>query len=114
MPTIHVLPLGKSITSADGALLRDTLQAEGILLDYPCGGKGTCRQCRVHVDPPPAGGKGNLKPNESTDGVRLACQLAVTADCTVTIPEGRQSRRSISAASSTCMPSPTWAGPASP
>ena len=92
MPTIHVKPFGKSLEACNGAILRDVLQNAGILLDYPCGGKGTCRQCRVVVDPPPAAGKGKLKDSESAGGVRLACQLPVTEDCTVTIPEERLSR----------------------
>jgi uncharacterized 2Fe-2S/4Fe-4S cluster protein (DUF4445 family) len=93
MPTVRVNPPGKTLAAAQGALLRDVLQEAGILLDYPCGGKGSCRQCRVLVDPPPESGKGKLKENESAGGVRLACQLSLTEDCTVTIPEERLSRK---------------------
>jgi uncharacterized 2Fe-2S/4Fe-4S cluster protein (DUF4445 family) len=93
MPTVHVHPLGKTLAAAHGALLRDVLQAAGILLDYPCGGKGSCRQCRVVVDPPPESGKGTLKENEWSGGIRLACQLSLTEDCTVTIPEERLSKK---------------------
>jgi uncharacterized 2Fe-2S/4Fe-4S cluster protein (DUF4445 family) len=89
MLTVHVKPLGKSLFAAKGSLLRDILTKEGILLDYPCGGKGTCRKCRVAVDPAPASGKGNLKESETTDGVRLACQLTLVEDCTVTLPQER-------------------------
>jgi len=93
MPTIHVQPLGKTLGAEKGAILRDVLQNAGILLDYPCGGKGSCRQCRVVVDPPPESGKGKLKDSETVGGVRLTCQLSVTEDCTVTIPEERLSRK---------------------
>jgi uncharacterized 2Fe-2S/4Fe-4S cluster protein (DUF4445 family) len=92
MPTILIQPLGISVAAEPGSLLRDTLQNVGILLDYPCGGKGTCRQCRVVVDPAPESGKGRLKDTESAGGVRLSCQLALTEDCTVTIPAERLSR----------------------
>jgi uncharacterized 2Fe-2S/4Fe-4S cluster protein (DUF4445 family) len=92
MPTIRVQPLDSTIQAADGAILRDVLQAAGILIDSPCGGKGTCRQCRVVVEPAPDAGKGRLTESESAGGVRLACQLAVTVDCAVTIPEERLSR----------------------
>jgi len=71
MPTIHVQPLGKTLDAEKGANLRDVLQNAGILLDYPCGGKGSCRQCRVVVDPPPESGKGKLKDSETVGGVRL-------------------------------------------
>jgi uncharacterized 2Fe-2S/4Fe-4S cluster protein (DUF4445 family) len=89
MPTVHIEPLGKSLVAAKGSVLRDILTTEGILLDYPCGGKGSCRKCRVTVDPPPASGKGNLKETETADGVRLACQLVLFEDCTVTLPKER-------------------------
>ncbi len=36
-------------------------------------------------------GKGKLKESESANGVRLACQLALEEDCTITIPEERLS-----------------------
>jgi uncharacterized 2Fe-2S/4Fe-4S cluster protein (DUF4445 family) len=65
-----------------------------MLLDYPCGGKGSCRQCRVVVEPPPKSGKGKLKEHEAAGGVRLACQLAIEADCAVTIPDDRLSKKS--------------------
>ena len=76
-----------------GGSLRDILQQAGILLDYPCGGKGTCRQCRVVIDPPPASGKGSLSDAESAGGVRLVCQALVEGDCTLTIPEERLSKK---------------------
>jgi len=89
MPTVHIKPLGKSLVAAKGSILRDILTREGILLDYPCGGKGSCRKCKVRVDPAPSSGKGNLKETETADGVRLACQLALFEDCTVTVPRER-------------------------
>ena len=91
MPLIRLEPMGKAITAETGELLRDLLKREGILLDYPCGGKGTCRQCRVSVDPAPEGGKGKLTEQEASGGVRLACRLSLEGDCTVTIPDQRLS-----------------------
>jgi uncharacterized 2Fe-2S/4Fe-4S cluster protein (DUF4445 family) len=93
MPTITILPLGKELTIERGTLLRDALQSARIMLDYPCGGKGSCRQCRVSVDPPPDAGKGRLRESDWAAGLRLACQLPVSEDCTVTIPEVRSSRQ---------------------
>jgi uncharacterized 2Fe-2S/4Fe-4S cluster protein (DUF4445 family) len=89
MHTLFILPTGKTLTAEKGALLRDVLQKEGLILDYPCGGKGSCRQCRVTVEPAPASGKGGLPQGEIDRGVRLACQTAVEGDCTLTIPEER-------------------------
>jgi uncharacterized 2Fe-2S/4Fe-4S cluster protein (DUF4445 family) len=81
MPTITILPIGKTLTVEPGTLLRDALQSARIMLDYPCGGRGSCRQCRVIVDPPPS------------DGIQLACQLSISDNCTITIPESRSSRQ---------------------
>ena len=94
MPTITVLPLGREIAAASGALLRDVLQTAGILLDYPCGGKGTCHQCRITVEPVSDDGIGGLKEKESANGTRLACQLHVQRNCTITIAEERMSAKS--------------------
>ncbi len=93
MPTVTVAPLGRALEAAHGQPLRDLLQAAGISLDYPCGGKGSCRKCRVTVDPAPASGKGRLADGESRGGVRLACQTVVEGDCAVTIPEERLSQK---------------------
>ncbi len=93
MPRVTVLPAGTDLEVAPGTVLRDALQQARIQLDYPCGGKGTCRQCRVKVDPPPEAGAEGLKPELRDAGFRLACRLPVTRDCTVTIPESRSSRQ---------------------
>ncbi|MCX7030773.1 MAG: ASKHA domain-containing protein, partial [Spirochaetes bacterium] len=82
-----------TVTAAPGASLRDALHQAGIALDYPCGGKGSCRQCRVTIDPAPSSGMGTLPEEETAKGVRLTCQTAVEMDCTVTVEEERLSRR---------------------
>jgi uncharacterized 2Fe-2S/4Fe-4S cluster protein (DUF4445 family) len=93
MPTIMVLPLGREVTAVWGESLRDVLHRADIPLDYPCGGTGSCRQCRVTISPAPASGMGTLLEEETAKGVRLACQTVVEADCTVTVEEGRLSPR---------------------
>jgi uncharacterized 2Fe-2S/4Fe-4S cluster protein (DUF4445 family) len=93
MPTIQVRPLGRTVNAEAGAPLRDILRRAGIDLDYPCGGKGNCRKCRLTIEPAPASGTGALPPEEAAQGVRLACQTVVETDCTVTIDEGRLSRK---------------------
>ncbi|NOY08634.1 MAG: DUF4445 domain-containing protein [Spirochaetes bacterium] len=70
--------------------LRDFLIREGILIDFPCGGRGLCRQCKVKIDPPPGSGTGERKKlaeEELKNGIRLACQAVIEGNCTVTIPE---------------------------
>jgi len=80
-------------------VLRDALHGAGILLDYPCGGRGRCRQCRVSVSqvgavPLEAGSSlgaeiSQASASESNDGFRLACQFVIEHDCTVTIAADR-------------------------
>jgi uncharacterized 2Fe-2S/4Fe-4S cluster protein (DUF4445 family) len=93
MPTITVLPHGTTLVVNRGTLLRDALQSARIMLDYPCGGKGSCHQCRVTVNPAPQDGARGLKEADRAAGIRLACQLTVGEDCTVTIPEARSTRQ---------------------
>jgi len=93
MPRITILPAGTELEAAPGTVLRDALQSARIHLDYPCGGRGTCRQCRVQVDPAPASGADGLKPELRDAGYRLACRLPVVENCSVTIPESRSSRQ---------------------
>lgn len=62
-----------------------------VAIDAPCGDRGVCGKCRVKVEPR----AGPLSLSERTlisdpdaeAGWRLACQTAVTADLTVTVPE---------------------------
>ena len=66
---------------------------EGLLIDFPCGGKGLCSQCRIRIDPPTESGKGGKKPlpdAEVKKGIRLACRAVVEGDCRITIPEGKE------------------------
>jgi uncharacterized 2Fe-2S/4Fe-4S cluster protein (DUF4445 family) len=64
--------------------------AAGILLEQPCGGRGTCGRCRVRVldgAPPPSGtDRSVLSAAELDAGWRLGCQLALGAAATIEIP----------------------------
>jgi len=79
------------IRAAQGTRLLQALAAEGLFLPSPCGGSGTCGQCRVTVT---AGGR-PLLPTESThinrrdsrSGVRLACQFTVSRNVAIRIPD---------------------------
>ena len=94
MAEITVRPFNRSLAAERGESLRTVLARSGLEIDYPCGGKGTCRQCRLSVEPAPSSGRGRLPEEELARGVRLACQTVVEGDCTVTIPEERIGRRS--------------------
>ena len=74
-----------------GGRLLATLADAGIFVPSACGGGGTCGQCRVKV----VEGGGSLLPTEASlitkreaaDGERLACQVAVTQDLEIRVPE---------------------------
>jgi Na+-transporting NADH:ubiquinone oxidoreductase subunit F len=74
-----------------GGRLLGTLADAGIYVPSACGGGGTCGQCRVKV----VAGGGSLLPTEASlitkreaaDGERLACQVAVSQDLDISVPE---------------------------
>jgi len=75
--------------------LREFLIKEGILIDFPCGGRGLCMQCKVKIDPAPESGKEGRKrlpEAEIKQGIRLACQTKIENDCTITIPKSRKAK----------------------
>ena len=80
-----------NISTPTGGRLMGALASGGIFVPSACGGGGTCGQCRVKVR---AGG-GSLLPTEASlinkreaaDGERLACQVAVSQDLVITVPE---------------------------
>ena len=87
--TIRVHPGNLIFHVKRGTPLREFLLKEGILMDFPCGGKGTCGQCRVLIDPAPDTGRGeSLSREDIQRGMRLACQTVLVDSCSVTIPEG--------------------------
>ena len=84
---IRLEPLGESFEVPRGGALRDVLFAYGV--EFPCGGHGKCRKCRVKVlegSLEPAGDEAEiLTAEEIADGWRLACRMAATADMTLEI-----------------------------
>jgi uncharacterized 2Fe-2S/4Fe-4S cluster protein (DUF4445 family) len=93
MRQVTVYPGGMIIHVEEGTAIRDLLIREGLLVDFPCGGRGLCNQCKVTIDPPTESGKGGKKPLSKTEiekGVRLACQAVVEGDCSILIPEEKE------------------------
>jgi Na+-transporting NADH:ubiquinone oxidoreductase subunit F len=81
----------KQLNAPAGGRLLGTLADAEIFVPSACGGGGTCGQCRVRV----LEGGGSLLPTEASliskreaaDGERLACQVAVSRDMEVRVPE---------------------------
>ena len=80
-----------SKTVAGGQTLLAALTSEGIPVPSPCGGKATCKQCRVQVlegkDDPLETDKATFSKMELKEGWRLSCQLKVKHDLHVHIEE---------------------------
>lgn len=74
-----------------GQTLLSALLSQGISVPSPCGGKATCKQCKVQVK---AGGgealeteKGTFSPKMLKQGWRLSCQCKVKSDLKIALPE---------------------------
>jgi len=79
---IILWPTRVELSAPAGAPLRDLLFDQGV--EFPCGGQGRCRGCRIRV----LNGKAEvnraqqerLSPEEIASGWRLACQCVVEGD----------------------------------
>ena len=80
----------KTIEAPSGKPLLSTMADKNIFLPSACGGKGSCGQCRVRV----IEGGGEILPTEAVhfsrkeikDNWRLACQVKVKNDMSITVP----------------------------
>ncbi len=84
-------PDGRTLSVPDGQTLLEAARAAGVPLEAPCGGKGTCGGCRVIIpdDPPEPSAvcRNVLTGEEIGRNLRLACQVRVTRDLRVVVPE---------------------------
>ena len=84
-------PGGQRCEVPDSQTLLESAQAAGIHVNAPCGGKGQCGGCRVIIpDDPPKPTENCLRiltAEEIGRNLRLACQVRVTRDLRVVIPE---------------------------
>ncbi len=74
---VDLQPAGRSLEASPGASLQDLLFSEGV--EFPCGGRGRCRGCRVRVlngvAPAHAEDTALFSESELLAGWRLACRL---------------------------------------
>lgn len=78
-------------TVSGGQTLLSALTSQGIPVPSPCGGKATCKQCRVQVlegaGDPLETDKATFTKKQLQDGWRLSCQFKVKHDLHVHIEE---------------------------
>ena len=82
-------PSGRSVYVLPGTLLLEAAGRAGIILQTPCGGKGTCGKCKVRLvggHPAATEATGNLSEALVKEGYRLACQAHVAENLVVEIP----------------------------
>jgi len=79
---IILWPTRVELSAQAGTSLRDLLFEQGV--EFPCGGQGRCRGCRIRVLKGKAevnrAQQERLSPGEIREGWRLACQCAVEGD----------------------------------
>ncbi len=89
MTAITLAPMGRRLEAAAGTPLRDVLFGAGV--EFPCGGRGRCKGCRVRVvDGEMAAGAEDrvaFSPSELRDGWRLACRHAADGDVTLELAQ---------------------------
>lgn len=87
--SILLQPLGRRLVVPAGTPLPDVLFPLGV--EFPCGGRGRCRGCRVRVRaghlPPTPEDRRWLGPERLAEGWRLACQARATSDLTLELAQ---------------------------
>lgn len=88
MPVITFQPSGRQITVAVGTSLLDASTQAGVSIEAPCGGEGSCGDCRVRL----LTGKVEqvtrecLAPEDAVQGWVLACSSRVIDDAVLDVP----------------------------
>lgn len=73
--------------------LFDALVENGLCIESPCGGKGTCGKCKVtiiagNLPEPSAEEYHHLSAQELASNIRLSCQFVPTGDITINLVQG--------------------------
>ena len=77
------------MTALSGTTVLEAAGRANIIIETPCGGNGTCGQCKVIIqdaDQPNENDKAALSPEEIAKGVRLACHTEINRDMTIEVP----------------------------
>jgi len=87
---VKFLPQGKNIFVLKGTKILEAAARTGIVLNTPCGGKGTCGKCKVRVlygaCEPDETERAVFNTQEIKEGFRLACHSSIRESATVEVP----------------------------
>lgn len=88
--TVTFSSLDKTVRVAPDTTLLEAAARAGIVFDNLCGGTGTCRHCKMIITRGDISREATqgLSPEESRQGMVLACLTEVKSDLTVDIPPG--------------------------
>lgn len=89
MPTVTILSTNQKITVANGTRLVNVIEDAGVAIGHRCGGQSKCTTCRVefHAGEPntmTTSEHAKLKERGYLGQSRLACQIVVDHDMTIT------------------------------
>ncbi len=88
---LHSHKRKKSIDVPEGINIKDTAMLAGIIVDAPCGGQGKCGKCKVTVTrratSPNSIEQKFISQKDMDKGVRLACQMKIFGDMTISVPK---------------------------
>jgi len=89
-PKVNFLPENQHVHVLPGTTVLEAAGRANIIIDTPCGRRGTCGQCKVviaeNAPDPNEAERAALSADELARGVRLACQAEITRDLTVEVP----------------------------
>lgn len=96
---VIIQPRNLEIEIPAGKALMDALIEVGVAFDFPCGGKGKCRKCRIKVingmGQPTARELEVLEEKELAKGIRLACLTKVNDNITVELLNDKDLKHNI-------------------
>ncbi len=100
--TVTFQPSGRRGSAEAGADLLSVARGLGVEIESTCGGKGTCKKCRVRSEsgpesltPPTDIEQKALGADGLAAGMRLACQATVAGDVKVFVPEASRRTRQV-------------------
>ena len=86
---INLLSEGRSLLAPEGKSLLESVRGFAHI-DAPCGGNGTCRQCRLTVSGLCRDMDGNIRSYENEEA--LACRLFPAGELSVSLPKAKGSK----------------------
>ena len=88
MPIVKFIPAEINLDVPANTLVIDAARSAGIMIDLPCGGKGTCGKCLVQIIAGQVENRSAGQPTaaEKAAGFVQACQSSITQAVTIAIP----------------------------